>query len=166
MQKKNKAVVFEDGYATVYISTGELHFIEGSGVYVNPDLSAVKGVPPELWEERDGRIMPITDLAKVSERMSVASDEVQSVDWRRDIAELESKLGAMITKVEYEARERRLDVAYLRESVRALSDENRVNNISKANRFLGIDDELKKLRRLAVIGLTALMFLCLILKLI
>tara|TARA_R110000868_G_scaffold66014_8_gene197027 strand:+ start:177 stop:656 length:480 start_codon:yes stop_codon:yes gene_type:complete len=63
--KKNKFVKFEDGKARIFVSA-DPSFLSGPGVYLNPDLSAVKGRGPEFWQEKNGKIVLIDDIEVIS----------------------------------------------------------------------------------------------------
>ncbi len=59
---KIKVVAFKNGQAKILMFKDESLIIKGEGVHINPDLSAVKGLSPELWaEDIDGKIVPNTN---------------------------------------------------------------------------------------------------------
>lgn len=67
---KYKVVRFIDGKARIITTDNLLSFKEDKNTFHDPDLSACKGVPPELWNIVDGKIMPHTkekqeDLKKI-----------------------------------------------------------------------------------------------------
>jgi hypothetical protein len=62
---KNKIVKFIDGNARIIICTDLSKIVQDEFTLVNPDLSAVKGLGPEYWQLKEGKIIPVTDKKSV-----------------------------------------------------------------------------------------------------
>jgi hypothetical protein len=59
---KVKVVAFKNGKAKILTFPDKSLVVEGDGVHINPDMSQVKGLSPELWaEDVDGKIVPNTN---------------------------------------------------------------------------------------------------------
>lgn len=63
---KHKIVKFTDGRARVYITDDIANLVEDETTLINPDMSYVRGVSPEHWTLKDGKLWPIEDEAQIA----------------------------------------------------------------------------------------------------
>lgn len=81
---KTKVVKFTNGKAKIYTTIDVNELIKAIGkenTLINPNLNAVKGVPPELWQLVDNNIVPVTDITKhvqkIQEDLEVKTESVK-----------------------------------------------------------------------------------------
>jgi hypothetical protein len=63
---KHRIVKFTDGRARVYITDDIANLVEDENTLINPDMSYVRGVSPEHWALKDGKLWPIEDEAQIA----------------------------------------------------------------------------------------------------
>lgn len=123
--RKNKVVQFDDGYAKIITTldvSGYVH--DGKTTFINPVLTHLKGVPPELWtvansqivalpqEEQDKRIKSLTIESEVagtgkgSPEFSSLVDEVAYNELILDqvcdsLAEIDIRLKSIEARIEH-----------------------------------------------------------------
>lgn len=68
MSKKNKIVKFHSGHGRIYIVEDLSTVKRDDKTIINPDLSHLKGIPPEFWTLVDGNIVALTGSARNSHK--------------------------------------------------------------------------------------------------
>ena len=61
MSPKSKLVVFTRTNARILVNPTELEYKTYKNSVIDPDLSAVKSVPPHFWKLVDGKVMPMSE---------------------------------------------------------------------------------------------------------
>jgi hypothetical protein len=119
---KHQVVKFTNGRARIYITDDISSITEDETTLINPDMSYVRGVAPEFWTLKDGKLWPEEDQAKIDEikrnaaAISAPSDlkrielaqrieqnekaiEAQTVAFKRAIAKIDEVLNAELEQI-------------------------------------------------------------------
>ena len=70
---KTKVVVFTENNARILINPSPMPQA-GPRVFINPDLSAVRGVAPHFWKVAHGKIVPMSRPEKALRLQHIASN--------------------------------------------------------------------------------------------
>lgn len=61
MSQKSKLVVFTRTNARILVNPTNREIQTYKNAVINPDLSAVKAVPPHFWKQEKGKVVPMSD---------------------------------------------------------------------------------------------------------
>lgn len=68
---KNKIVIFTPVGARIITAADPKPYKGQKNVLINPDLSKVKGVPPQYWERRGGEVREMSRPRKLARRQKI-----------------------------------------------------------------------------------------------
>lgn len=69
--KKNKIVIFTPIGARIITAADPKPYMGQKNILINPDLSKVKGVPPQFWVRQGGRVVEMSRPRKLARKAKI-----------------------------------------------------------------------------------------------
>lgn len=84
-------VVFSDSNARVIYGIAKDALVGAKNIVTNPDLSAVKGLPPHYWKLSDGKVVSMSDDEKRARDLLHASISPAASDAHKILAQAQKQ---------------------------------------------------------------------------